>query len=67
MQGYAAIDVVSTLFRVCKTGEMDPALKLAFAKEIGFAHLRIANGLDTSLQLSGLVAKLCLLATGNPV
>lgn len=28
-------------------------------QEIGFTHLRIAEGVDSLLQLSGLVARLC--------
>ena len=37
-------------------------LKLDFIKEIGFTHMRILEGLDSLLQLSGLVAKLCVTA-----
>jgi hypothetical protein len=28
-------------------------------QEVGFAHMRIADGVGTLLQLSGLLAKLC--------
>ena len=34
-------------------------LKLEFIKEIGFCHMRILDGLDSLLQLSGLIGKLC--------
>ena len=37
-------------------------LKLEFIKEIGFTHMRVLDGLDTVLQMGGLVAKLCCLA-----
>ena len=33
--------------------------KLEFIKEIGFTHMRILEGVQTFLQLSGSVAKLC--------
>lgn len=34
-------------------------LKLEFLREIGFAHMRIGDGVNSRLQLSGLLAKLC--------
>lgn len=57
-QGYAAIDVVGTLFRVVKYYDMSEELKLEFIRTIGFAHMRIADGCDTHLQLNGLIARL---------
>jgi replication factor C subunit 2/4 len=33
--------------------------KLEFIREIGFTHMRILEGVQTYLQLSGCVAKLC--------
>ena len=38
-------------------------MKLEFIKEIGFCHMRVLDGLDSLMQLSGLVAKLCVTAT----
>ena len=43
---------------------MDEELKLNFIKEIGFCHMRVLDGLDSLLQMSGLIAKLCVTA-GN--
>ena len=57
----------STLFRLAKWAEMNEELKLDFIKEIGFCHMRVLDGLDTLLQLSGLVAKLCVTAAGKGV
>lgn len=34
-------------------------LKLEFLREIGFCHLRISEGVDSRLQLAGLLAKMC--------
>ena len=60
-QGYAPIDIITTLFRVTKYLEMPEELKLCFIKEIGFEHMRIAEGIATHLQLAGLLATLCQL------
>ena len=57
--GYSAIDIIGTIFRVCKGFDMVEGLKLLFIREIGFTHMRIAQGLDTELQLHGLCARLC--------
>jgi len=67
-QGYCGLDIVGTLFRLTKfSTEMPEELKLEFIKEIGFCHMRILDGLDSLLQLSGLLAKLCVQATGKGV
>lgn len=55
---------MGTFFRIVKFQPMDEALKLEFIKEIGFCHMRVLDGLDSLLQLSGLIAKLCVTA-GN--
>jgi len=61
-QGYAAVDCIGTVFKVCKSFDdklMPEATKLAFIREIGNTHMRIADGLTSKLQLQGLVARLC--------
>ncbi|KAF7784050.1 hypothetical protein Agabi119p4_215 [Agaricus bisporus var. burnettii] len=59
-QGYSAVDIVVTLFRVVKTfDEVPEYTKLEFIKEIGFTHMRILEGVGTLVQLAGLVARLC--------
>ncbi|KAJ3895535.1 P-loop containing nucleoside triphosphate hydrolase protein [Lentinula edodes] len=55
--GYSAVDIVVTIFRVVKT--MPEYTKLEYIKEIGFTHMRILEGVGTILQLAGLVARLC--------
>ena len=37
---------------------MEEGQKLDFIREIGFTHMRIAEGLNTQLQLLGCVARL---------
>jgi replication factor C subunit 2/4 len=56
--GYAATDIIQTLFKVCKAYDMPEPQKLEFIREIGFTHMRIAEGLNTQLQLLGCVARL---------
>ena len=60
--GYSAEDIITNIFRVCKThNELAEYLKLEFIKEIGFTHMRIVQGTSSLLQMSGLLAKLCSL------
>ena len=56
--GYAAVDIVATLFKVIKMHPMPEADQLKFIKEIGFAHTRVIDGCATLTQLTGLVARL---------
>jgi len=59
-QGYSAVDVVVTIFRVVKASDKMPEYtKLEFIKEIGWTHMRILEGVGTLVQLGGLMARLC--------
>ncbi|KAF9245736.1 P-loop containing nucleoside triphosphate hydrolase protein [Melanogaster broomeanus] len=61
-QGYSAVDIVVTIFRVTKTfDELPEYTKLEYIKEIGFTHMRILEGVGTIIQLGGLLARLCKL------
>eukprot|EP00891_Asterochloris_glomerata_P001125 jgi/Astpho2/1125/Aster-07674 len=57
--GYSATDIITTLFRVVRNLDMQEYLKLEYIKEVGFCHMRIVEGVNSRLQLSGLLAKLC--------
>ncbi|KAF9796934.1 hypothetical protein SFRURICE_016602 [Spodoptera frugiperda] len=57
--GYAAEDIVSNIFRVCKTLDADEATRLALVREVGLTQLRVADGLGSALQLAGLLARCC--------
>jgi len=60
-KGFSTLDFISTLFRVTKTyNDIDEKTKLEWIREMAFIHARIADGLDSSLQLNGLLAKMCL-------
>jgi replication factor C subunit 2/4 len=64
--GYSAVDILSTMFRVVKTYNVDEYYKLEFIREIGLAHMRATRGMNTLLQLKGLVARLCTLQFASP-
>lgn len=57
--GYAAEDVIGNIFRVCKRMNMNERTKLYFIREIGDTHMRIVDGLNSLLQMSALLARLC--------
>ncbi|CAM9490745.1 unnamed protein product [Ectocarpus fasciculatus] len=64
--GYAATDIIQVLFRVTRTSpDLTEPQKLEFLREIGFSHMKIAEGLNTQLQLMGCVARLCQLSYRN--
>lgn len=48
--------------QVTRALEMPETQKLDFIREIGFSHMRIAQGLNTQLQLLGCIARLSQLA-----
>lgn len=56
--GYAAEDIISNIFRVCKRMDIDEKLKLLFVREIGESHMKIIDGVNSLLQMSALIAKL---------
>ncbi|KAG8903320.1 replication factor C subunit 4 [Tulasnella sp. 403] len=59
-QGYSAVDIVTTIFRVVKTyNDIPEYTKLEYIREIGWTHMRILEGVGTLAQLGGLLARLC--------
>jgi len=64
--GFSTLDFISTLFRVTKTyNNVDEKIKLEWIRDMAFVHARIADGLDSSLQLNGLLAKMVISCTGQ--
>uniref|UniRef100_A0AAQ4RAD9 Replication factor C subunit 2 n=1 Tax=Gasterosteus aculeatus aculeatus TaxID=481459 RepID=A0AAQ4RAD9_GASAC len=57
--GYSPEDIIGNIFRVCKTYQMAEYLKLDFIKEIGYTHMRVAEGVNSLLQMAGLLGRLC--------
>ncbi|KAF1741643.1 hypothetical protein MXB_5349, partial [Myxobolus squamalis] len=64
-QGYSAIDIISTVSKVVKTMTLAEFLKLEYLKQIGLIHMKIIEGHTTLIQLSGLLAKLCLISVNK--
>lgn len=58
--GYAAEDIISNVFRVCKSHSMPEYLKLEFIKEIGYTQMRTLQGVHSLLQMAGLLSRLCM-------
>uniref|UniRef100_F1KQJ8 Replication factor C subunit 2 n=1 Tax=Ascaris suum TaxID=6253 RepID=F1KQJ8_ASCSU len=58
--GYSPEDILSNMFRVCKSANIPEYLKMEYIKEIGNCHVRVVEGVASLLQLSGLIARLCL-------
>jgi len=60
-KGYSAEDIITNVFRVCKThNDLPEFIKLEFIKEIGRTHLLIVQGTRSLLQFSALLSRLCL-------
>ncbi|KAI0225768.1 Replication factor C subunit 2 [Lamellibrachia satsuma] len=57
--GYSTDDIISIVFRVCKTHSMPKYIKLEFIKEIGYTYMRLVGSIQLLLQLSGLLSRLC--------
>ncbi|KAL9653756.1 hypothetical protein ABK040_008622 [Willaertia magna] len=59
--GYSSHDVISTISKVVRSGvvEMPEYAQLQYMKEVGNCHMRIVDGVDSPLQLTALLAKLC--------
>ncbi|KAI3357017.1 hypothetical protein L3Q82_003652 [Scortum barcoo] len=57
--GYSPEDIIGNIFRVCKTYQMAEYLKLEFIKEIGYTHMRVSEGVNSLLQMAGLLGRLC--------
>ena len=61
-KGYSCHDVVSTMFKVAKTMPgVSEGLRLDIVREVGFAHMRVLEGVQTLCQLNGCVAKIARL------
>lgn len=64
--GFSTLDFISTLFRVTKTyNNVDEKIKLDWIRDMAFIHARIADGLDSPLQLNGLLAKMVISCDGK--
>ncbi len=60
-KGYSPQDIIGTVSKVVRTGgiEMSERYQLEYIGEIGKTHVRITEGVQSPLQLSALLARLC--------
>ncbi|CAF1194842.1 unnamed protein product [Adineta steineri] len=63
--GYTAEDILSVIMRVTKTYQMSEFMQLEFIREIGLTYMRVSQGVESQLQLSSLLARLCQRASSN--
>lgn len=63
--GYAPEDIIGNIFRVCKRLNVDEQMKLNFIREIGITHMKIVDGCNSLLQLTSLLARLCIIAEAH--
>ncbi|CAF3605852.1 unnamed protein product [Rotaria sp. Silwood1] len=63
--GYTAEDILSVIMRVTKTYPMSEFMQLEFIREIGLTYMRVSQGVESQLQLSSLLARLCERANSN--
>merc|ERR1712038_1419121 len=61
--GYSPEDIITNVFRVCKTLELAEFIKLEFIKQIGYTHMKIVKGTNSLLQMAALLAQLCKIAS----
>jgi len=58
--GYSPEDIIGNVFKVCKTPKLLPEfLQMEFIKEIAMTHMRMVEGADSLLQLTGMLARMC--------
>ena len=56
---YSPADILGTIYNVSKSLDISDEIKLPILKEIGFAQLRVSEGLSTLCQLVSLIGYLC--------
>ena len=58
--GFNPQDIISTLFKVVKHAtDLSAQRKMEFLKEIGVCHTRLTEGVQSRLQMSGMLARMC--------
>jgi replication factor C subunit 2/4 len=57
--GYSTLDIVNTILNECRNCDIKEETKFLFIKEIGDAYYNMTNGIDSIIQLTGLISKMC--------
>lgn len=59
-EGYAAVDIVGTFFRVLKhSTKFADHVQLQLMREVGLVHVRVLEGSTSLVQLAGMVGRMC--------
>ncbi|KAG9394212.1 Replication factor C subunit 2 [Carpediemonas membranifera] len=61
-EGFAVTDLLSTVYRAVCYGELPEGMRMNFMRVVAETHLRVSQGSDTILQLSGMVGAMCMAA-----
>ncbi|KAK2962190.1 putative Replication factor C subunit 2 [Blattamonas nauphoetae] len=61
-KGYSGLDVVSTLFYLIPRLGIEEEVKFCLIREVSEAQLVLLDGAEDSVQLSGLLARMCAIA-----
>jgi len=65
-KGYSVVDVIVTFGKVARGYGFDSEIQqLEVLQHIGITHLRISDGVESSLQLYGLLSRLCQLKSSS--
>ncbi len=63
-RGFAASDIVGTLFRVVRLSmDLPENVKFELLREVGVVHVRNVEGCASALQLQGMCTRMCTVAT----
>ena len=57
--GFTAIDIVKTFFLIIKKINIIPKKKINYIVNIAFTHLRILEEINSPIQLTSMIVKLC--------
>lgn len=63
--GYSVIDILDTLFKVVKQSDIDPNVKMEYIKHIGITHMYATKGIDSLIQISALIARMCTVVSSG--
>lgn len=61
-KGYTLTDLITVMLSVCKNMDIDNNLKMKFIEQISYTHIKLIEGLNTINQITGLIAKLYIIA-----
>lgn len=61
-EGYSTQDILNQVYNVCKYANLSEHKRLEFIRQIAVVQLRVAEGCDSFLQLTALIARMCAIS-----